>query len=284
MASITAAMIKEVRERTGVGMTKCKDALNEANGDVENAISVLRKSGMASAVKKQGRQTKEGMIGTASSSKGIAVVEVNSETDFVVQNDLFREFLTNVTQEVADTMPGTLEDFLAQKYSKEAELTIDEYRGTMVQTIGENIRIKRLKTFTKDDSQSIGVYSHLNGKIVVVVEVEGSADEADLARDIAMHIAAASPEYLAPEFIPSEKVDHEREIARSQMAGKPENIIDKIIDGKLKAFYDSVCLMNQAFIKDDSLTVAEVVSRRAKEAGKDLAVTGFVRWAVGEDV
>lgn len=282
MADVTTAMIQEVRERTGVGMGKCKQALVEANGNVEDAISILRKSGMASAVKKQGRQTNEGMIGAADTAEYVGIVEVNSETDFVVQNARFQQFLKDMAEEVAKTHPASLEAFLAQKYSKESDLTVDEYRATIVQTIGENIQIRRLQVFKKGSDRSVGVYSHLNGKIVCIVELEGTSGEEAFAKDIGMHIAAAAPDYLSPEKVPENIVEQEREIAKSQVQGKPENIVEKIVDGKLKAFYDQVCLLNQHYIKDDKVTIADLVQQRSKAAGKELKLVNFVRWVVGQ--
>lgn len=282
MADVTIAMIQEVRERTGVGMNKCKQALVEANGDIDEAISILRKSGMASAVKKQGRQTNEGMIGTAVTNDCVAVVEINSETDFVVQNALFQQYLRDMADEVASTKPATLEAFLQQRYSKDSELSIDEYRATIVQTIGENIQIRRLKVIPKNAHHSAGVYSHLNGKIVVVVEIEGAADQEALAKDIAMHVAAAAPEYLSAEKVPADVIANEQEIAKSQVQGKPANIVDKIVEGKLKAYYDQACLVNQHYIRDDKLTIAELVGQHAKQAGKPLELVSFIRWVVGQ--
>ena len=282
MADVTATMIKEVRERTGVGMGKCKQALVEANGNIEDAISLLRKQGMASAAKKQSRQTKEGMIGAAETDGCIAIVEAGSETDFVIQNERFQQFLKNMAEEVAQSMPADLSSFLNQKYSKEPDLTIEEYRGTIVQTIGENIEIKRIHVLPKAKDHSYGIYSHLNGKILVVVEIAGSEEEEELAKNIAMHTAAASPEYVSPEQVPSEILDREREIAKEQMKGKPENIMEKIVEGKINAYYDEVCLTHQAYIRDDKQSVGQVVEARAKETGKPLKLINFIRWAVVE--
>jgi elongation factor Ts len=279
---ITAAMIKELRERTGVGIDKCKKALEEAKGDMETAISNLRKAGIATAVKKEGREAKEGMIAVTENGKHIAVVEVNAETDFVVKNDLFGRFLQNIAQEVVETAPANLEKFLSQKYSKDGTLTIDEYRATIVQSIGENIQIRRFILIPKTSDKSIGVYSHLGGKIVTMAEITGSAAESGLAKDIAMHIAAASPDYLSPEKIPAAILDNEKEIAKSQMKDKPANIMDKIVEGKLNSFYDAVCLVRQKYIKDDSLTIQDLVSNRSKETGKPLALSQFIRWVVGQ--
>lgn len=279
---ITANMIKELRERTGVGMGKCKEALEEAKGDMELAIANLRKAGIASAVKKEGRTTNEGMIGTSEKAKNIAIVEVNSETDFVAKNERFKEFLTNIANEIAETNPSSLENFLSQKYSKDSSMTIDQYRATVIQTIGENIQIKRLLALPKSPSKSIGVYSHLGGKMVTVVEIEGSNSEEALAKDIAMHVAAAHPEFLSPEKVPADLVNHEKEIAKGQIKGKPENIIEKIVEGKVNAYYDSVCLVRQKYIKDDSKSIQQIVEERAKQTGKPLKLTSFIRWSVGQ--
>jgi elongation factor Ts len=282
MTQVTATMIKELRDRTGVGMGKCKEALEEAKGDMELAIANLRKAGIASAVKKEGRATNEGMIGAAENDKVVAVVEVNAETDFVVKNDKFQQFLKDIAAEVAATNPASLEALLAQPFSKDNSLTIDQYRSTIIQTIGENIQIRRILTLAKDSTKSVGLYSHLGGKIVTAVEIEGSADEKALASDIAMHIAAAAPDYLEPEQVPANVLANEKDIAAGQIHNKPANIIEKIVEGKLNAFYDSTCLVRQKFIKDDSLTILELVNKRAKETGKPLKLVNFIRWNVGQ--
>ncbi len=281
MTAVTAAMIKELRDRTGISMSVCKSALEEANGDMELAISNLRKKGMASAVKKEGRAANEGMIAFAEDGNTIAIVEVNAETDFVVRNDRFKQFLDEIAQEVARTKPASLEAFLKQPYSKDPSLTIDEHRATQVQAIGENIQIRRLVLLEKTPTKSIGVYSHLGGKIVTAVELEGSNDAEGLAKDIAMHVAAASPEYLNPESVPSNVIDHEKEIAKSQVQGKPANIVDKIVEGKVNAFFDTVCLSRQKFIKDDAVSITELVEQFAKASGKPLKLVNFIRWNVG---
>lgn len=282
MATVTPAMIKELRDRTGISMSKCKEALEEAHGDMELAIANLRKAGMASAVKKEGRETKEGMIGAAEQNQTIALAEANAETDFVVKNDRFKEFLDNIAQEVAKTNPASLEAFMQQKYSKEPSLTIDQYRATVVQTIGENIQVRRIATLHKGNDRSIGVYSHSNGKIVTAVEIQGSAGLEDLAKDIAMHTAAAAPEFLNPEQVPQEIIEKEREIAKGQVQGKPEFIVDKIVKGKMDAFFDANCLTRQKYIKDDSMTIADLVNQKSKEIGKPLTIVRFLRWTVGQ--
>jgi elongation factor Ts len=284
MKEITSDMIKELRERTGVGMGKCKEALETANGDMETAIANLRKAGMASAVKKEGRAANEGVIASADTGKTIALVEVNAETDFVVRNDRFQDFVHTIAKDAAAANSQSVEDFKKQKYSKDKQHTIEEVRAGLVQAIGENIQIRRLKTFAKENNKSIGIYSHLGGKLVTVVEISGSASEEALAKDIAMHIAAAAPEFLSEKDIPESVLAHEREIAKSQIKGKPDNIVTKIVDGKINAFYDATVLTRQKFIRDDSLTIAELVNKHAKSSGKPLAIVGFLRWSVGEHV
>lgn len=279
---ITPQMIKDLRERTGVGMGKCKEALEEAKGDMETAIANLRKAGMASAVKKEGRTTNEGAIGYAEKPTAVALVEVNAETDFVVRNERFQNFLKGLAEEAAATKPKSLEEFKAQKYSQDKSLSIEEYRSTLVQAIGENIQIRRVKTIPKGENSSIGVYSHLGGKLVTVVEIKGSSSEENLAKEIAMHIAAASPEYLSEKEVPTSVISQEREIAKSQIKGKPDNIVEKIVDGKINAFYDANCLSRQKYIKNDTLTITELVNQRAKATGKPLSIVSFLRWSVGQ--
>jgi elongation factor Ts len=278
----TPEMVKELRERTGVGMGKCKEALDQANGDMEKAIDLLRKSGMASAVKKEGRETKEGMIGSCETQGVIALVEVNAETDFVTQNEKFKQFLQEICREVAETQPASLDALCAQPYRKDPTLTVDQHRALVVQSLGENIQVRRFILFPKAADVSLGLYSHMGGKIVTVVELTGAAGQEGLARDIAMHVAAESPDYLAPQDVAADVKAREEEIARGQVAGKPAHIVDKIVEGKLKAFYDQVCLLCQKYVKDSSLSIAELVEREGKRLGKPLVVKRFIRWKVGE--
>lgn len=282
MAEITVDLIKELRDRTGIGMGACKQALVEAQGDIETAITNLRKAGMASAVKKEGRATNEGQVGVFESPDCIALVEVNAETDFVVKNDRFQQFLTHVAEQVAHTKPESLEDFLKQPYSKEKGMTVDEYRASIVQTIGENIQIRRLSIYPKKANHSYGIYSHLGGKICVVVALDGASNEEKVAKDVAMHIAAASPLYLNAEDVPDSVIEHEKEIVRSQIANKPDSVKEKIISGKIQAYCKENCLVDQPFIRDDKLTVAQYVAAKGKESGNDLKVVSFIRWDVGQ--
>jgi elongation factor Ts len=282
MAEITIEMIKTLRDRTGIGMNACKQALVEAGGDMEAAITNLRKAGMASAVKKEARTTNEGQIGFAEESDACALVEVNAETDFVVKNDRFQDFVMNLAKQVAKTKPDSLEELLKQPYDKESRMTIEEFRASLIQTIGENIQIRRVKVLPKRSTSSFGIYSHLGGKIAVVVEIEGSSIEDKLAKDIAMHIAAANPSYLSPDVVPAHVIEHEKEIAKSQIAGKPDNVKDKIVEGKIQAYYKENCLTEQPYIRDDKVSIKQVVANRSKELGNDLKIASFLRWDVGK--
>ncbi len=281
MTDITPQMVKELRDRTGIGIGKCKEALTEAKGDIELAISNLRKAGMATAVKKEGRETNEGTIATNETATNIALAEVNAETDFVVKNEAFQKFVLSLVEEISSTSPSSVEEFLKQPYSQDKGLTIDEYRATLVQSLGENILVRRIELFPKKRECSLALYSHAGGKIVTLVEIQGSESEQELAREIAMHIAAESPEYLSANEVPERVVEHEREIAKAQVKNKPENIIDKIIEGKLRAYFDQACLLNQKFVKNPDLTIAALVEKRSKEVGKTLSVSQFLRWRVG---
>jgi elongation factor Ts len=278
---ITAALVKDLRDRTGVGMAKCKEALEQSGGNIEEAISILRKSGMASAVKKEGRLTKEGMVLSHETESVVAIIEVDAETDFVVQNERFREFCKNMAEEIAKTRPASLEAFIQQPYSKDPQITIDQCRSLLIQTIGENIIIRRLTVLEKKKDESIGIYSHLGGKILTAVILQGSGEEV-LARDIGMHVAAASPEYVSPEEVPQEIIANEKEIAKVQIQGKPENIVEKILTGKLNAFFDMCCLTRQKYIRDDSLSVEEFVKKQGEQRGKALKVLKFLRWVAGK--
>ncbi|OGN63364.1 MAG: translation elongation factor Ts [Chlamydiae bacterium RIFCSPHIGHO2_12_FULL_49_9] len=282
MKEITADMIKALRERTGVAMGKCKEALVLAEGDMEKAIDVLRKAGMAAAVKKEGRETKEGMILTAENAHHLILAEGNAETDFVTQNDRFRHFLHDCVKQALDTKPKSLADFIQQPYFKDPSITIDQYRNLVIQSLGENIQLKRLEMITKHERNSYGTYSHMGGKLVVVVEIEGANDQESTAKEIAMHIAAENPDYLKPEEVPVNVIAREEEIARSQVQGKPANIVDKIVAGKIKAFTDQVCLISQKYIKDNSLTVQQYLETVTKKIGKPLSIRCFWRWKVGQ--
>ena len=279
---VTPALVKELRERTGVGMAKCKEALDQAGGNMDEAIAVLRKAGLMSAAKKEGRATKEGMVIAALADDVVAVVEVDAETDFVVKNDRFQEFCREVAQEAARSKPSSLEAFLSQPYSKDPNITIDQFRSLLIQQIGENIQIRRVELFEKNSAASIGIYSHMGGKILTIAVLDGAGEEG-VARDVAMHVAAASPQYLSPEEIPQSVIQLEKEVAVEQVKGKPANIMEKILQGKLNAFYDQCCLTRQKYIKDDAVSVGDYVKAQGSSRGKNLRITRFLRWTAGKE-
>jgi elongation factor Ts len=280
MVNLTSAMIKELRERTGVGMAKCKEALVEAEGNIDQAIEYLRKKGMASAVKKESRETKEGAICCAESPTHLALVEVAAETDFVVKNDKFQIFLNEVTEHAAKTNPANLDELMKDTYSKDKNLTLDEYRNITIQALGENIQVKRVEIIERKDVASYGVYSHMGGQILCLVELAGASSLEKVAKDVAMHIAAEDPDYLSNEDVPEDIIKKEEDIARSQVKGKPENVIDKIVAGKVRSYCDQNCLLSQKFVKDPSLSVKAYIDACSKEVGKSLSITRFWRWSI----
>ncbi|MBY0530163.1 MAG: translation elongation factor Ts [Rhabdochlamydiaceae bacterium] len=278
---VTPEMVKQLRERTGVGMGKCKEALDQAGGNIDDAIDILRKAGMASAVKKEGRETNEGLIAAAEGKDALALVEVNAETDFVTQNEKFKLFMADVALEAAETKPATLEAFMQQPYRKDPSMTIDQYRALVIQSLGENIQVRRFLVIPKSQELSVGTYSHMGGKILSAVVLTGGSGNEALARDIAMHVAAESPDYLRPDDVPQEVRDKEAEIARGQVQGKPENIVDKIVEGKIKAFCEQVCLICQKYVRDNSVTITGLLENESKRHGKPMTIQSFVRWNVG---
>lgn len=280
MGIITPDLIKELRQRTGVGMSKCKEALEQAGGDLQLAIENLRKSGIASAIKKEGRETKEGLISVLEQGDELSLFELSAETDFVVSNEHFQTLARNLVKQIATEYPADVQALLESKYQAEPNLTVEEKRALIVQSIGENIQPKRFETLKKSADSTFGVYSHMGGKIVTVVVLKGSDAEKELANDLAMHVCASSPEYLGPEQIPAELLDKEREIARSQVQNKPANIIESIVEGKLKSYYKEVCFLHQAYLKDNKQSVEQVVEARAKQIGKPLKITHYLRWSV----
>lgn len=285
--AITVEKIKELRERTNVGMAKCKQALVDAEGDLELAVQNLRKAGLASASKKADREAKEGAVVQGESDSCVALVEINAETDFVVRNELFQEFAKNIAEELAKQSPSDLESFMQQKYSKDTSVTLDEYRATVIQSIGENIQVTRFACFPKSDKSSIGVYSHMGGKIVALVDLSGSGEQQTVARELAMHAAASRPAYLNQESVPQDIVGKEREIALAQvneqekLKNKPEEVKNKIIEGKIRAFCDENCFLDQKYVKNDKLTVQQFLEQESKSGGGSLNISSFTIWEVG---
>lgn len=283
MTAVNPSLIKELRDRTGISVGKCKEALVEAQGDIEVALANLRRAGISAAAKKEERVAKEGVIAVVEKGDIIAIVEINAETDFVVRNDRFQEFVRHIAEEAVNTKPATLQDFLKQPYSKDRDMTIDAYRASLVQAIGENIQIRRLQIFTRRPNHSISAYSHLGGKVVAVVEISGSESEKELSRDLAMHVAALNPTVLTPQEISDDLIQKETELSRAQTEGKTEEESKLHLDRSLKALREQHSLLLQHFIKNDSLTISELLNQRSHGSGRPLQVALFQRWKVGEN-
>lgn len=290
MAEITAAMVKELREKTGAGFGDCKAALAEANGDVEEAVKVLRKKGLAAAGKKAGRVTSEGLVAIHVANELAALVEVNSETDFVAQNDEFRKFVAGVAEVVALTDAPDLESLKLHHWpGDEEQRTVEQMVASKIGTIGENIAIRRFARFVATGDQVFGSYIHAGGKIGVLVHLNVDKPEAReageaVAREVAMHAAAAEPRFLRRDEVTDTDLQTEREVARDQAikSGKPENVVDKIVSGKMEKFYAETVLLEQPYVRDDKVTIEQLVRNRGKEAGAAFEVLRFARFRVGE--
>lgn len=274
--AITAAMVKELRERTGAGMMECKKALNETGGDIEAGIELLRKQGAAKADKKAGRVAAEGIIGllTDDAAKNAAIVEVNCETDFVAKGDDFQEFVQYVCQAILANKPADLDALMASQAGQTGN-TLDKHRQEMVARIGENIQVRRFESVSVDEGR-VGVYSH-GGRIGVAVKITG---DDELAKDVAMHIAASKPVCVSDADVPADVIAKEREIliAQAQDSGKPMEIIEKMVEGRLRKYLAEVTLHGQAFVKDPDTTVGKLLKSKSAE------VAGFVRLEVGEGI
>lgn len=273
---ITAQMVKELRERTGSGMMECKKALQEAGGDMETAVENMRKAGLAKADKKADRTAAEGAIVQAVSGDGaaVAMVEVNSETDFVAKADDFRQFADAVARQVLERDPDDREALL-DLAADEAGTDIRTRSKELVAKIGENINVRRFVRFRS--SGNLGCYIH-GGRIGVVVDLEGG--DTELARDIAMHIAASHPICIAPEDVPTERLDKERAmlVEQAKESGKPDEIVEKMVEGRLKKYLEEITLLGQPFVKDPDTTVGELVQSRGAR------VVAFERFEVGEGI
>ncbi|CAG9046249.1 Elongation factor Ts [Chlamydia abortus] len=281
MSNFSMETLKLLRQQTGVGLTKCKEALAECNGNLEEAVVYLRKLGLASASKKEHRETKEGVIAAKSDSRGTAVVEVNVETDFVANNAVFRTFVDGLVEDVLNHKVDNVDVLLQLPSSQDASLTVDELRAVTMQTVGENIRINRIKYLPKTTNESVGIYSHGNGKTVSVTVLSGISDEESLAKDISMHIVAAQPLFLNKESVPEDALAREKEVISSQIQGKPQAVIDKIISGKLGTFFQDVCLLEQAFIKNPDITIQGLINEASKTRGNSVEVKEFILWKIG---
>ena len=274
---ITAEQVKELREKTGAGMMDCKKVLTETNGDEEKAIELLRERGIAKAAKKSDRIAAEGLVTTyVTDDKKIGVVvEVNAETDFVAKNEEFRSFVADVAKQVAEKNPATVEELLEQPSIVEPDKTVKDVLTNKIATIGENMSIRRFERFETKEGM-IKDYIHGDGKIAVLVEMENATEE--LAKDVCMQIAAARPEYLDRESVPAERVEKEMEILKAQAMneGKPAEIAEKMVQGRIGKFYGEICLVEQPFVKDPDQKVGKMVE------SKGAKIIRFARLEKGE--
>ena len=275
---VTASLVKELREKTGAGMMDCIKVLTETYGDMEKAIELLRERGIAKAAKKSGRVAAEGLVEAVISEDGKtgAIIEVNSETDFVAKNEEFKTFVENVANQVLKTNPKDVEELLAQPAMFEEGKTVQESLVGKIATIGENLTIRRFARFESEGL--VEKYIHGDGKIAVLVNMKKG--DSTVAKDICMQIAAARPEYVRREEVPEERVAKEMEILKVQTMneGKPEAIAEKIVQGRIGKFYEEICLVDQAFVKDPNMKISELLKQ------KDAEVAEFARFEKGEGI
>lgn len=288
--AITAAQINELRKTTGAGMLDCKKALEEVGGDMEQAVDYLRKKGLAAASKKAGRAATEGMVATAIAADGKSgvLVEINSETDFVAKNETFQEFVKQVADHVLQKHPADLADLLAQPFAGDSSKTVQTLLTEAISVIGENMQIRRFACYSVAGNGMVGSYIHAGGKIGVLVEAafDAAADErlAVCIKDVAMHVAAASPSYLQRSEVPADVLEREKEIYRdkARQTGKPDNIIEKIIEGQVNKFYGDICLLEQAFVKDPDKSVQKYLDETGKSLGGTITLKRFTKFVLGE--
>ncbi len=278
MAQISAGDVKALREKTGAGMMDCKRALSDAEGDLDKAVELLRERGLAKAGKRAGRATSEGTIGIAIGDSAAAIVELGCETDFVAKTDAFQDLAAEVADVVAASAEATAPD--SALAAKLGDGTVGDKVTATISTVGENIELKRVGRIGLDGGVA-GGYVHMGGKLGVIVGLTGGGDDG-LAKDIAMHVAAHDPTPIAVgrDDMPSDVVDKERELLKREalQSGKPENVVEKIVDGRINKFYAENCLLEQGFVKDPDKTVGDLV----KSAGAGVSVTSFVRFKLGE--
>ncbi|QDI90275.1 elongation factor Ts [Salicibibacter halophilus] len=273
--AISASKVKELREKTGAGMMDCKKALTETDGNMEEAVAFLRERGIAKAAKKADRVAAEGLANVKVEGNKAVIVEINAETDFVAKNENFQKVVSTISDHLLAHQPNDVETALAQK--AEGGETLEQYITEQIATIGEKISLRRFAIVEKTENQAFGAYLHMGGSIGVLALVDGTTDES-VAKDVAMHVAAIKPTYVSRDEVPEEEVNKEREILKQQALneGKPEKIVEKMVEGRLKKFFQQVTLLDQEFVKDSDQTVEQYVK------SQDAAVSSFIRYEVGE--
>ena len=291
--AITAIMVKELRELTGVGMLDCKKALAETDGDMEKAVEYLREKGLAASEKKAGRIASEGVcLSYLNDDKSVGVVvEVNSETDFVAKNPVFREYVLQVAEHIANSQAADVEALLAEAWKFDTSMTVAEALSSKVAVIGENLKIRRFEKYAKEGNGTIVSYIHGGGRIGVMIEIacDNVTDAVEeMGKNVAMQIAALNPQFICVDDVPAEFVAKEKEILTQQAmndpknASKPANIIEKMIDGRLNKEMKDICLVEQPYVKDGDLTVKKYIESVAKEVGAPITIKRMVRFETGE--
>lgn len=291
--AITAAQINELRKSTGAGMLDCKKALEQNDGDFEKSVDFLRTKGLAAAAKKAGRAATEGMVAAFVSDclKNGVLVEVNSETDFVAKNEKFQAFVADIGRHILSTSPADVAAMLEQPYAGDQSKNVQAYLSESISVIGENLQIRRFAKYDVEGDGLIGSYIHAGGKIGVMVQIACPAvTDANremlqgFVRDIAMHAAAAGPRYVSRDQVAADVLEREKDIyrAKAKESGKPDAIIEKIIDGQVNKFYAEICLNEQAFVKDTDKTIQQVVKEIGTAAGGAVSIVRFERFVLGE--
>lgn len=275
--AVTAQMVKELRERTGAGMLDCKKALQATEGDMEKAIDFLREKGMASAAKKADRVAAEGTTYILTQGNEAVILEVNSETDFVAKNEGFQVLVKELAEHVLSNKPASVEEVNAQTMTNGA--TVESYVNAAIAKIGEKISLRRFEIKSKGDNDAFGAYLHMGGRIGVLTVLEGTADDA-AAKDVSMHIAALNPKYVSRDEVSADEIERERQVLTQQALneGKPENIVAKMVEGRLSKYFQDVCVNDQAFVKDPDQKVKAFVESKG---GK---IREFIRYEVGEGI
>ncbi|UJZ88489.1 translation elongation factor Ts [Heyndrickxia coagulans] len=275
--AITAQMVKELREKTGAGMMDCKKALTETNGDMEKAVDYLREKGIAKAAKKADRVAAEGTTYVLSEGNHAVILEVNAETDFVAKNAEFQNLVKEIAEHLLKSKPADLDAALQSTMANGS--TVNDFITQAISKIGEKISLRRFALKTKTDNGAFGEYLHMGGRIGVLTVLEGTTD-ASVAKDVALHVAAMNPKYISRDQVSEAEVSHEREVLKQQALneGKPEKIVEKMVEGRLKKYFEEICVADQAFVKNPDQTVGQFV------ASHNAKVADFVRYEVGEGI
>lgn len=275
--AISAKLVKELREKTGAGMMDCKKALTETDGDIDKAVDFLREKGIAKAAKKADRIAAEGTTYVASKGNDAVILELNAETDFVARNEGFQNLVKEMADHILEVKPADVEELNASKLANGQ--TVEERMNEAISTIGEKLTLRRFTLKTKNDNDSFGEYLHMAGRIGVLTVVEGSTN-VEAAKDVAMHIAALNPKFVSRDQVSEEELAHEKEILKQQALneGKPEKIVEKMVEGRMRKYLEEICAVDQAFVKNPDQTVAEFLKT---EGG---VLVDFVRYEVGEGI